>query len=123
MSDRLRGRAAVDSNAVFIDDVVANVDAELDALAERVRALSLEADDLLHELRRYAEGIDAPPGRLDEVEERLAGLERLKRKHGGTIDLVLAYAETCRTRRDELGFRPRPAETTILDTAASLLPR
>jgi DNA repair protein RecN (Recombination protein N) len=83
-------------------DGVAGVDGELDALGSRVRALALEAEDLLHDLHRYAEGIEAPPGRLDEVEDRMALLERLKRKHGGTIAAVLAYADECRTRRDEL---------------------
>ena len=43
-----------------------------------------------------------PPGRLDVVEERLALFERLKRKHGGTIAAVLAHADECRARRDEL---------------------
>ena len=81
---------------------VHGVDAELDALADRAQALSVEADDLAAELRRYSEGVDAPPGRLDEVEERLGLLDRLKRKHGGTIAAVLAHAESCRTRRDEL---------------------
>ena len=83
-------------------DGVVGVDAELDALGARVRALAIEAEDLLHDLHRYAEGVEAAPGRLDEVEERLALLERLKRKHGGTIAAVLAHAEHCRTRRDEL---------------------
>jgi len=78
------------------------VDAELDALAARVRALSLEAEDLVHELHRYAEGIDATPGRLDEVEERLALFDRLKRKHGGTIAAVLEHAAACRARHAEL---------------------
>ena len=83
-------------------DGVTGVDAELDGLAARVRALALEAEDLVHELHRYAEGIDAPAGRLDEVEERLALLDRLKRKHGGTIAAVLAHAEACRARHAEL---------------------
>ncbi len=78
------------------------VDAELDALATRAQALSVEADDLAGELRRYAEGVDAPPGRLDEVEERLGLLDRLKRKHGGSIAAVIEHAEECRRRRDEL---------------------
>jgi DNA repair protein RecN (Recombination protein N) len=81
---------------------VAGVDPALDELAGRARALALEAEDLLHELHRYAEGVDAPPGRLDEVEERLALLDRLKRKHGGTVEAVLEYAEACRRRRAEL---------------------
>lgn len=83
-------------------DAAAGVDPELDALAERVRALAVEADDVGGELRRYGEAIDAAPGRLDAVEERLALLDRLRRKHGGTIEAVLAYAATCRERRDEL---------------------
>jgi DNA repair protein RecN (Recombination protein N) len=81
---------------------VAGVDPALDDLAGRARALALEAEDLVHELHRYGEGVDAPPGRLDEVEERLAMLDRLKRKHGGTVGAVLAYAEVCRRRREEL---------------------
>ncbi|MEA2383951.1 MAG: repair protein RecN [Solirubrobacteraceae bacterium] len=81
---------------------VAGVDAGLDALSERWRALAYEADDLAAELRRYAEGLEAEPGALDAAEERLAVLERLKRKHGGTIAAVLAHAEECRVRRDEL---------------------
>ena len=78
------------------------VDAALDALADRAQALAVEADDLAGELRRYGEGVEAAPGRLDEVEERLALLDRLKRKHGGTIAAVLEHAEACRARRDEL---------------------
>ena len=83
-------------------DGVAGVDAELDGLAERVRALAVEAGDVAGELRRYAEGLEGEPGRLEAVEERLATLDRLKRKHGGTIAGVLAHAERCRERRDEL---------------------
>jgi DNA repair protein RecN (Recombination protein N) len=78
------------------------VDPELDALADRVAALAVEADDVAADLRRYAEGVEAAPGRLEEVEERLALLDRLKRKHGGTLAAVLEHAESCRRRRDEL---------------------
>ena len=83
-------------------EAIRGVDAALDALADRAVALAVEADDLAGELRRYAEAVDAPPGRLDEVEERLALFERLKRKHGGTIAAVLAHAEACRARHAEL---------------------
>jgi len=81
---------------------VRGVDAALDGLSDRVAALAVEADDLATELRAYGEGVEATPGRLEEVEERLALLDRLKRKHGGTLAAVIAHAEECRRRRDEL---------------------
>jgi DNA repair protein RecN (Recombination protein N) len=83
-------------------DVVQGVDGELDGLAGRFRSLVVEASDLAGELRRYGEGLEGEPGRLEQVEERLATFDRLKRKHGGTIAAVLEHAERCRARRDEL---------------------
>jgi DNA repair protein RecN (Recombination protein N) len=73
------------------------VDAKLDKLAETARGLRVELQELAADLRGYAEGIEAEPGRLEQVEERLEALDRLKRKHGGTIESVLAHAEHCRT--------------------------
>jgi len=81
---------------------VGGVDGALDALAERWRSLAYEAEDLAGELVRYAEGLEGDPATLEAAEERLAVLDRLKRKHGGSIAEVLAHAERCRERRDEL---------------------
>jgi DNA repair protein RecN (Recombination protein N) len=81
---------------------VVSIDAGLQGLSERWQGLVFEAQDLGGELRSYLLGIEAPPGRLEEVEERLALFARLERKHGGSIAEVLAHAERCRTRREEL---------------------
>jgi DNA repair protein RecN (Recombination protein N) len=97
-------------------DALAGVDPELDALAERQRALAIETDDLARELRGYGEGIEGEPGRLEEVEERLAAYARLERKHGGSTDAVLAHAERCRARRDELAG----AEAALSEVTAEL---
>jgi len=81
---------------------IGGIDPDLDMLAARWEALAIEADDLAGELRRYGEGLDAEPGRLEAVEERLGVLDRLERKHGGSVAAVLAHAERCRERRAEL---------------------
>jgi DNA repair protein RecN (Recombination protein N) len=80
----------------------ASLDAELRALEARVRALAIEAQDVLSDVRGYGEGLESEPGRLEEVEERLGAIARLERKHGGTVAAVLEHAARCRERRDEL---------------------
>lgn len=52
--------------------------------------IKAQLDDLALTLRDYHERFDVAPGRLAEVEDRLALLERLKRKHGPTLDDVRA---------------------------------
>jgi DNA repair protein RecN (Recombination protein N) len=81
---------------------LADVDRALDGLTERCQALAIEAQDLAGELRDYREGLEGDEGSLQEVEERLALLERLMRKHGGTIASVLEHLAASRSRRDEL---------------------
>ena len=103
------------------------VDAALDELAERLRAVRFEAEDLGAELRGYGQEIDASPGRLDEVEERLAALERLKRKHGGTVAAVLEHARALpgapgrAARAPKSRWRRRPASSRR--RARSWMPR
>ena len=87
------------------------VDADLDAIAERVVALDLELSDLTGELRAYAERLEADPQALQSAEERLETIDRLVRKHGGSVEAVLAHAEECRERLAALEHaRERRAE-------------
>ena len=80
----------------------AGVDPALDDLAGRAQTLTVELRELGAELRSYAEGIEAAPGRLQQLEERLDVLDRLKRKHGGTIEAVLEHADSCRSRIEQI---------------------
>ncbi|MEZ0292741.1 MAG: DNA repair protein RecN [Solirubrobacteraceae bacterium] len=112
------GATAALAGAAHALDAIRGVDAELDALADRMATLVVEADDLAGELRRYGEAVDAPPGRLDEVEERLALFDKLKRKHGGTIAAVVDHAEACRARRDELAGAEEAAEAATAELEA-----
>ena len=96
------GVAALLAGTETLAQAVTGADAELDVLAERLAALRLEAEDLGAELRRYADSLEAEPGRLDVVEERLELYDRLERKHGGTVAAVLAHAERCRAERTRL---------------------
>jgi DNA repair protein RecN (Recombination protein N) len=92
------GAAALLAEADGELSAVAGVDADLDRIADRTRGLAVELGDAASDLRAYLDGIEAEPGRLQEVEERLDGMGRLKRKHGGSIEAVLSHAAHCRER-------------------------
>jgi DNA repair protein RecN (Recombination protein N) len=111
------GVSGVLASAAASLDGLEGVDARLDALAERWHALAIEADDLAAELRSYGEGMeeDGAAG-LDAIEERLAAWDRLKRKHGGTIEAVLEHADECRARIAELDH----AEVALEEARAAL---
>jgi DNA repair protein RecN (Recombination protein N) len=95
------------------------VDSDLDAIRERIAALATEARDVAGELRSYLERVEADPGRLAAIEERLDALDRLKRKHGGSIDAVLSHAERCRKEIEGLeNVEERSAELEALLAAA-----
>jgi DNA repair protein RecN (Recombination protein N) len=104
-------------------ELAADIDPELRTLADRLKALRYEAEDLGAELRRYALGVEGGaaggPGRLDEVEERLAVFGRLERKHGGSIAEVLVHAERCRARREELTHADQAREATLAELEAA----
>ena len=70
-------------------------------IAER-DALTGQLDDLALDLRDYTGGLDVSPRKLDEIESRLALLERLKKKYGGTLDAVLERREACRRELEDL---------------------
>jgi DNA repair protein RecN (Recombination protein N) len=100
-------------------DGLLGIDPELDELTERYRELAIEAGDLAGGLRAYGEGLDGEDGALEGVEERLQTLERLMRKHGGTIDGVLEHAARARGRRAELlGAAVAREESAALLSAA-----
>ncbi len=72
---------------------------------------SVEAGDVASELRDYAEGLAADPASLQAIEERLEAIDRLERKHGGSVESVLAHAERCREEIARLeGAEERSAE-------------
>jgi len=62
----------------------------------------ISVEDVGATLRDYAGGIQASPERLAEIEERLALLDRLKRKYGPTLDQAIAFGEDVRRKLSEM---------------------
>ena len=71
----------------------AELDPRLAPQAERLGAAEDEVADVAAELRRYVEALDSDPDRLEAIETRLAVLDAIKRKHGGSVEAAIAEKE------------------------------
>jgi DNA repair protein RecN (Recombination protein N) len=90
---------------------LAALDPRFQPYLESKDGIKSQLEDLALFLRRYAEGIDASAAKLQEVEDRLAVLERVKRKYGPTVQECLARRETLRAELSDLeGGEGRVAE-------------
>ena len=81
---------------------LATIEPRFAPYVEAREGIKSQLEDLAFFLRRYADGVDASPGRLQEVDDRLAMLERLKRKHGPTLQDVIDTGNALRRERDLL---------------------
>jgi DNA repair protein RecN (Recombination protein N) len=81
---------------------LAELDPQFKPYLETRDGIKSQLEDLAGFLRKYADGIEASPARLQEVEERLALLERLKRKYGPTLDEVVARRDALKRERSDL---------------------
>jgi DNA repair protein RecN (Recombination protein N) len=96
---------------------LADIDDRFRQYVEARDGVKAQLEDLAFFLRSYSEGIDASPARLQEVEDRLSLLERLKRKHGPALHDVIAKAEALRREQHELANAGERA--TQLDAAVN----
>jgi DNA repair protein RecN (Recombination protein N) len=72
------------------------IDATLDGLREHLKSAELSLQEAAYALRDYLSGLEANPGRLEEVETRLETIARLKRKYGQSMAEILAFLEEVR---------------------------
>jgi DNA repair protein RecN (Recombination protein N) len=122
---------------------LARYDDRFTGAAQQLAEARATINDTAASLRDYAEGINASPERLAEIEDRLALLDRLKRKYGPTVGEVMSFAEgvarklaevedrdeilkTLRIALDEAGKRYKSAASALSSerrAAASKLAR
>lgn len=74
-------------------DELARIDESAAGIAAALAPAKLAIDDATRALSHYIGKLEADPARLDQVEARLASIEKLKRKYGASIEEVLAFLD------------------------------
>lgn len=67
----------------------AEIDQSLTPLYEQLDPIRFQLEDLYRNLNSYTSGLEANPARLEEVNTRLALLERIKRLYGGSVEAAI----------------------------------
>lgn len=93
---------------------LAPLDEKLSPLAERIQEVYYLLDDIVHDLADYRQDLVHQPGRLDQVEERLLVLNKLKKKYGGATTEILSFA--ARAREELKSWQHREENIKELET-------
>ena len=109
---------------------IARIDPQAGEIAAQIRQALIDADEATATLRAYIGKLEADPARLNEVEARMAALEKVKRKYGATTGEILAFLETVKAdlsaiefsaaRREELTSLTRSLEKECRDVFRKL---
>ncbi|MGC9198069.1 MAG: DNA repair protein RecN [Acidobacteriaceae bacterium] len=84
---------------------LARFDQQFQDAAQQLAAAKASVEDVAAALRDFAGRVAASPERLVEIEDRLAVLERLKRKYGSTLAEVMAFGREAAEKLAEMENR------------------
>lgn len=83
-------------------DELMRIDESVAETSNSMKQAAVLMEDASYALRDYVGRLEGDPARLEEVESRLAALDRLKRKYGQTLQEVLAFRDDVARRMDEV---------------------
>ncbi len=72
-------------------DELARIDFAMEPVRQALEPALIAMQDVSYSLRDYLGHMEANPARLEEIENRLAALDKLKRKYGATVDEILVF--------------------------------
>ena len=98
-------------------DELARYDARFSESAQQLASARATLSDVAASLRDFGESINASPERLAEIEDRLALLDRLKRKYGKTVADVIGFGEDVARKLAEVEDRDEILKTLRADLA------
>jgi DNA repair protein RecN (Recombination protein N) len=104
ISGEEEGRPARDALNEALTDLgmAARHDSGCDDMCKRLQDIIYQLEDLASDIRRKHENTEYDPARLEEIEERLDLIYKLKRKYGNGIDEIIKFRENAESKLDEI---------------------
>ncbi len=83
-------------------DELSKIDDQMTAMRQALEPALIAIQDVSDSLRDYLGRVEANPARLEEIETRLAAIDKLKRKYGGSVDEILQFLEDVSRKTEEV---------------------
>lgn len=109
--DSSDGAAGLLSNAEHALSRISTISADMQTLHQKISDLMYSVQDAADELRAMRDDLSYSEAELEEIEERLDAIHKLKRKYGASVEDVLAYLADSEQRLDEIEFASDRIET------------
>ena len=90
---------------------VQNIDSGLAEPVERSRSAFYELEEVVESLRSYGQSLEFNPTRLEEIEDRIAEINELKRKYGNEIVNILIRREEIAEELEQLASNEENMES------------
>jgi DNA repair protein RecN (Recombination protein N) len=131
-AEKLHAAATAVTNVLYEDDTsaettlqaaqkhveeLARFDAQFLDAVQQLASARATIEDISATVRDYAENINASPERLEEIEDRLALLDRLKRKYGASLAEVIAFGEEAAQKLADIETRDEIVKSLRADLA------
>lgn len=108
-------------NAAYYTGKAAAISEELENAADSINSAAYAMADALETLRDFRDSLDFSPEEYDQLESRIALLNRLERKYGRDEDALIGYLDECRNKLDDIQYadeRTSKLEKQLKDQAA-----
>ena len=102
--DEFEGAASLVERASDELGSSAEIMSDLSEMATRIEEIKYELKDFAEEIYSTAQSIDFDNSELEELEERLDVIYRLKKKYGDSEELILKYRDDALKELEEMGF-------------------
>lgn len=97
LASEAQGRLHDDASGILVNLVsmerilteLSQIDPGMDGIVRLASEAKVLLKEVADSLRSYAEGLDSDPMRLSAIDDRLAVIQKMKKKYGGTIEAVL----------------------------------
>jgi len=87
------------------------------SLTEPLQDMLVTIQDMAASISSFQDQLDFEPGLLEDIEQRLYTIEKLKSKYGSSVDEILAYLQQAYEEKDQLEFSSERQQVLIQECA------